>query len=115
MNYFGLNSVDRQSYRRKDTDYVNSLKISSNSRFILFSELKLLTTKYKRDDADFPKSSINAIFLKYDEVESLLSNAALKSDCIYLGIGKVQQHADIADGLVSYFAINLLKVSFILL
>lgn len=72
VNYFGTNTVDRQSYRRKDTLYVESLEYLHSTRYAVFANLLLFVT----DGSERP--SIN--FLSYDQIKSTLNN--VKNDKI---------------------------------
>lgn len=100
VNYFGTNTVDRQSYRRKDTLYVESLEYLHSTRYAVFANLLLFVT----DGSERP--SIN--FLSYDQIKSTLNN--VKNDKIYLGQGCLDdgdkgEHMDTA-----YFAINFAEM-----
>ncbi|XP_039267616.2 NAD-capped RNA hydrolase NUDT12-like [Styela clava] len=99
VNYFGTNAANRQSYQRKDVQYIESLKTLGSTRYAVFAELELLISTNK-------SSKPSVLFLSYDQLNAV---ADKEYDVIYIGkgcLGKNSDDSGIEPDTIAYFAIN---------
>lgn len=102
VNYFGTNSVDRQSYQRKDVEYIESLKSLQSTRYAVFAELELFVT------TDSGRPAIN--FLSYEQIQEV---GKKEHDIIYIGKGCLTKKSELCDDeqeKTAYFAVNYLEM-----
>jgi len=104
VHHYSASVVNRQSYQRSNVEYINEVKVSDKSRFLVFGELEVLTTQKDRGDTKL------ALFT-WEEVKEVVNNH--KNTLIFLGIGDIEKgkllresHHAPSDDDIPYFAIN---------
>lgn len=110
VNHFGLNSVDRQSYKRKDVEYIKKLKSLPSTVYIVFANLELLVTRQNA------RRRVSILYLSNESVTSALEK--VPADVIYVGKGilsenkkDIEVEAESSDD-AAYFAVNFREVIF---
>nr|CAB3264485.1 peroxisomal NADH pyrophosphatase NUDT12 [Phallusia mammillata] len=108
VNHFSVSSVDRQSYKRTDTEHIETAKKSPTSKFLVFAEMQLVISQCQH-----PKRGTEVVWFSWSDVEKNLNSH--EHDIIFLGVG------DLASGRllretptscssdVAYFAVNFKK------
>lgn len=104
VHHYSTSVVNRQSYSRSNVDYINEVKVSDKSRFLVFGELEVLTTQQDKGDTKLA-------FFTWDEVKEVVSENA--NHLIFLGVGDVEKgkllretHHVPSEDDVPYFAVN---------
>lgn len=102
--------MDRQSYKRKDVEYIKKLKSLPSTVYIVFANLELLVTRQNA------RRRVSILYLSNESVTSALEK--VPADVIYVGKGilsenkkDIEVEAESSDD-AAYFAVNFREVIF---